>query len=82
MRFTRRTIQFVRDTFSLTLVSETATGPRMVLNGGWWALEHRSYAGVRYETVGPATRSDLIEFAHLNVNPQTGPGVIRGQVTA
>lgn len=82
MKWTRRTIEFVRGNTSVTLTSETATGPRLVLDGAWWALEHRSYTGVRYEVVGRATRSDLIEFAHLNVNPSTGPGVLRGQVTA
>lgn len=84
MRFTRRTIEFIRGTFSLTLVSETATsrGPELVLNGPWWCHEFRSWSGVRYEVVGPASRADLIEFAHRNVNPQTGAGVIRGQVGA
>lgn len=84
MRFTRRTIEFIRGTFSLTLVSETATtrGPELVLNGDWWAHEYRSWLGVRYENIRPASRSDLIEFAHRNVNPSTGPGVIRGQVSA
>jgi hypothetical protein len=84
VRATRRTIEFVRGAFRLTLTSETVRnrGPELVLNGTWWAHEYRSALGVRYESIRPATRREMIEFAHRNVNPQTGAGVLRGQVGA
>ena len=82
MKSTRRTFEFVRGAFRVTLTSETARGPRLVLNGDVWAHEHRDRYGVRYETISRATRADLIEFAHLNVNPHTGAGVARRQVSA
>lgn len=84
MKATRRTIEFVRGASRLTLTSETvrSRGPQIVLNGDVWALEHKSWLGVRYEFVRPATHKELIEHSALNINPQTGPGVLRGQVTA
>lgn len=84
MKATRRTIEFVRGASRLTLTSETvrSRGPQLVLNGDVWALEHKSWLGVRYEFVRPATRKELIEHSGMNVNPQTAAAVIRGQVTA
>lgn len=84
MKATRRSVTVERGDTRIRVESETVRhtlldhllGRRrpteeVVLSGPWWALQTRTRYGYHYERLRPATREELITYAHLNINPHT-----------
>lgn len=82
IRVTRETTRTGSVWAALFRPRERTRDGRTVLNGDMWSVEHRSYTGVRYESIRPATHAELIQFADLNINPHTAPAVLRGELSA